>query len=167
MYAIRKADLPLIGSSYNFVGASHADVAVSIYFVEMQPGRGAPLHEHPYDEVLTMHEGRARLVVGDEIREASPGDIVVVKAHTPHGFVNIGEGVLKQLDIHLSPRFQQTNLEPTATSLRAKLPRPSPVASEEQRAARRAGARARPGPSNPNPQRSSHRRTARWRCRSS
>lgn len=113
MYAIRKSDLPLIGSSYNFVGADHSDVAVSIYFVEMQPGRGAPLHVHPYDEILTMHEGRARVVVGDEIREAGPGDIVVVKANTPHGFINIGEGVLKQLDIHLSSRFQQKNLEST------------------------------------------------------
>ena len=127
MYSIRKADLPLIGSSYNFVGADHKDVAVSIYFVEMQPGRGAPLHVHPYDEILTMHEGRARVVVGDEIREAGPGDILVVKARTPHGFVNIGEGVLKQMDVHLSPRFQQKNLEPTETSLKAKLPLPVPV----------------------------------------
>src|SRR5262249_23385434 len=52
MYAIRKADLPLIGSSYNFVGADHQNVAVSVYLAEMEPGRGAPLHIHEYDEVL-------------------------------------------------------------------------------------------------------------------
>ena len=116
MYAIHKADLPLIGSSYNFVGADHQDVAVSVYFVEMEPGRGAPLHIHEYDEILITMEGRARAVVGNEVRESGPGDILVVKALTPHGFVNIGDGMLKQIDIHTSPRFKQENLEPTETS---------------------------------------------------
>jgi len=122
MYAIRKTDLPFIGSSYNFVGADHADVAVSIYLIEAQPGRGAPLHIHEYDEVVVIQEGRSRLVVGNEIKEAGPGDILVVKARTPHGFMNIGESVLKQVDVHLSPRFKQQNLEPTEVSKKAGLP---------------------------------------------
>ena len=122
MYASRKTDLPLIGSSYNFIGADHQDVAISFYLVEMEPGRGAPLHIHEYDEVLITVEGRARAVVGDETREAGPGDILVVKAGTPHGFVNIGGTVLKQIDIHTSPRFKQQNLEPTETSKKAGLP---------------------------------------------
>src|SRR5262244_1493708 len=122
MYAVKKTDLPLIGSSYNFVGADHQNVAVSVYLVEMEPGRGAPLHIHEYDEVLITVEGRARAVVGDEIREASAGVILVVKARTPHGFVSIGDGVLKQIDIHTSPRFKQENLEPTEVSRRAGLP---------------------------------------------
>jgi hypothetical protein len=37
MHAVRKEDLPLIGSSYNFVGAEHGDVAISIFLVEAQP----------------------------------------------------------------------------------------------------------------------------------
>lgn len=122
MYAIRKADLPLIGSSYNFVGAEHQNVAVSIYLLEMQPGRGAPLHMHEYDEIVIVQEGRSRFVAGNEIREAAAGDILVVKAHTPHGFVNIGDQVLKQVDVHVNPRFQQRNLEPTETSMKAGLP---------------------------------------------
>ena len=121
---IRKQDLPFIGSSYNFVGADQGNVGISIYFVEAQPGRGAPLHVHEYDEIMTMHEGVSRLVLGDTIREAVVGDIVVIKAGTPHGFVNIGDGVLKQVDVHVSPRFKQTNLQPTKTSLRANLPLP-------------------------------------------
>lgn len=128
MYAIRKTDLPLIGSSYNFVGADHQGVPMSVYFVEMEPGRGAPLHTHEYDEVLITIEGRARAVVGDDVREAGPGDIVVVKAGTPHGFVNIGDGVLKQIDIHSSSRFKQENLESTEVSRKVGLP-PKPSAS--------------------------------------
>jgi mannose-6-phosphate isomerase-like protein (cupin superfamily) len=61
-------------------------------------------------------------VIGDVIRETQPGDILVVKARTPHGFINAGSGVLKQLDIHVSPRFQQELVDPTEMSRRADLP---------------------------------------------
>jgi mannose-6-phosphate isomerase-like protein (cupin superfamily) len=122
MHAVRKTDLPLIGSSYNFVGADHENVAISMFLVEAQSGRGAPLHLHEYDEIVFVQEGRSRFVVGDEVREAVAGDILVVKAHTPHGFINIGNEVLKQVDIHVSPHFQQQNLEPTEAAIRAGLP---------------------------------------------
>jgi mannose-6-phosphate isomerase-like protein (cupin superfamily) len=71
-----------------------------------------------------MQEGRSRLVIGDDIHEAVPGEIIVIKAGTPHGFINCGETILRQLDIHLSPRFKQQNLEPTELSRRAALPQP-------------------------------------------
>lgn len=122
MHAVRKEDLPLIGISYNFVGAEQGDVAISIFLVEAPPGRGAPLHFHDYDEIVLLQEGQSRFVIGDVIRETRPGDILVVKARTPHGFVNAGSGVLKQLDIHVSPRFQQELVEPTQMSRRAGLP---------------------------------------------
>lgn len=122
MHIVRKQDLPLIGSSYNFVGADHADVAVSVFLVEAKPGRGAPLHCHDYDEVVLVQEGSSRMVAGDEIRDTRPGDIVVIKAGTPHGFVNIGTDILRQTDIHLSPSFKQTNLAPTEASRAARLP---------------------------------------------
>src|SRR6201987_5353436 len=93
-----KEQLPLIGNSYNFVGADQGDVAISMFLVEAQPGRGAPLHCHEYDEVVLVQEGQSRFVTGDEVRDASPGDILVVKAGTPHGFVNVGQGILRQTD---------------------------------------------------------------------
>lgn len=126
MYTVRKTDLPLMGSSYNFVGADHQNLAISVYLVEAQPGRGAPLHTHEYDEIAFVQEGRARIVVGGESRDVGPGDIVVIKARTPHGFVNIGEAVLKQMDVHVNPIFKQENLEPTEFSNKAGLP-PKPT----------------------------------------
>jgi len=122
MHIIRREELPLIGSSYNFVGADHADVSVSIFLVEAEPGRGASLHCHEYDEIVLVQEGSSRIVVGDEIRDTQAGDILVIKAGTPHGFVNTGMGILRQTDIHLSPRFKQSNLAPTQTSRAAGLP---------------------------------------------
>jgi mannose-6-phosphate isomerase-like protein (cupin superfamily) len=122
MHAVRKEDLPLIGISYNFVGAEQGDVAISMFLVEAPPGRGAPLHVHEYDEIVLLQEGQSRFVIGDVIRETQSGDILVVKARTPHGFINAGSGVLKQLDIHVSPRFQQELVDPTEMSRRADLP---------------------------------------------
>jgi len=122
MHAVRKEDLPFIGSSYNFVGADQGAVAVSIFIIEAQPGRGAPLHFHEYDEIVLVLEGESRFVIGDTVRDAHPGDILVVKARTPHGFINAGTGILKQYDIHVNPRFRQENIEPTETSRKAGLP---------------------------------------------
>ena len=122
MHFVRKEELPLVGSSYNFVGADQGDVAVSLFLVEAQPGRGAPLHYHDYDEIILIQEGISRLVAGEEVREARANDVIVIKAGTPHGFVNIGAGVLRQTDIHVSPHFRQKNLAPTATSRHAGLP---------------------------------------------
>jgi len=119
---IRKEDLPFIGSSYRFAGEDHANVGISIFLVEAKPGHGAPLHCHEYDEIILIQEGISRIVAGDEVREASAGEIIVVKAGTPHGFVNTGSGVLRQTDIHLAPQFKQTNLDPTQTSRAAGLP---------------------------------------------
>ena len=58
-----------------------------------------------------MLEGRAMVTLGNEQREANAGGIVVVPANTPHRFVNSGETVLRQIDIHSSPKFIQANLE--------------------------------------------------------
>jgi mannose-6-phosphate isomerase-like protein (cupin superfamily) len=128
MHVIRKDDLPRIGSSYNFVGADQENVDVSIYFVEADVGRGAPLHRHAYDEIVIIQEGRSRFVSGDLIHEAGPGEILIVKANTPHGFLNVGDETLKQIDIHMSSRFVQENLESTEASLQAQLPLPERVA---------------------------------------
>jgi quercetin dioxygenase-like cupin family protein len=124
MHLIQKENLPFIGSSYNFVGAEQGNVGTSMFLVEAKPGQGAPLHFHDYDEIVIVQEGKSRFVVGDEIQDAVPGNILVVKARTPHGFINSGEGLLKQIDIHESPRFKQQSLEPTETSRRANLPLP-------------------------------------------
>jgi mannose-6-phosphate isomerase-like protein (cupin superfamily) len=77
---VRKEDLPLIGISYNFVGADQGDVAISMFLVEAPPGQGAPLQVHEYDEVVLVQEGRSRFVISDAIREAGPGEILVVRA---------------------------------------------------------------------------------------
>jgi|SRR5215471_14188886 len=101
--------LPFIGMSYEFHGEKQGS-PFSAYIVNAKPGQGPPLHTHPYVEVAFTLEGHATITVGEETREVNGGDIVVIPANTPHRFVNSGEGVLRQIDVHASPSFIQTNL---------------------------------------------------------
>ena len=110
MHRIRQQDLPLVGSSHQFVGADNGDAGVSVFLFNGKPGSGPRPHRHPYDEVQFIQEGRGRYVVNGETFEAGAGDIFVIKAGEVHSFTNIGDGPLVQLDIHLSPRFIQENL---------------------------------------------------------
>ena len=101
--------LPFVGMSAEFVGETHG-APVSAYIVNAQPGQGPPLHTHPYVEIAFTLEGTATITVGEEEREVTAGGIVVIPANTPHRFVNSGDSILRQIDIHASPRFIQTNL---------------------------------------------------------
>jgi len=102
--------LPFAGMSYEFHGEKQG-APISAYLVTAKPGQGPPLHTHPYVEVAFTIEGSATITVANEQREVQAGGIVVIPANTPHRFVNSGSDVLRQIDIHASPKFIQTNLE--------------------------------------------------------
>jgi quercetin dioxygenase-like cupin family protein len=102
--------LPFVGMSYEFVGEKQG-APFSAYIVKAKPRQGPPLHTHPYVEVAFTLEGSATITVGNETHEVNAGGVVVIPANTPHRFVNSGNTILRQIDIHASPRFIQTNLK--------------------------------------------------------
>jgi quercetin dioxygenase-like cupin family protein len=114
MHRVRQHDLPFVGSSHNFVGAEQGDVGISAFLFDGGPGSGPGPHRHPYDEVQFIRAGRGRYVVDGREFEAGPGDILVIKAGEVHSFTCIGDERLVQVDVHLSPRFIQENLDPAA-----------------------------------------------------
>ena len=109
MSFISLEQLPFVGMSHEFVGQTQG-APFSAYIVNAKPGQGPPLHKHPYVEVAFTLEGCATITIGDETREVKAGGIVVIPAHTRHRFVNSGDTTLRQIDIHASPNFIQTNL---------------------------------------------------------
>jgi quercetin dioxygenase-like cupin family protein len=109
MSFINLEQLPFVGMSHEFHGEKEG-APFSAYIVDAKPGQGPPLHTHPYVEVAFTIEGCATITVGDEAREVKAGGIVVIPAGTPHRFVNSGDTVLRQIDVHASPKFIQTNL---------------------------------------------------------
>src|SRR3954464_8300687 len=101
--------LPLAGMSHEFHGEKQG-APFSAYIVAAKPGQGPALHTHPYVEVAFTIEGSATITVGEETREVNAGGVVVIPAGTPHRFVNSGDTILRQIDVHASPTFIQTNL---------------------------------------------------------
>lgn len=85
------------------------DITLIRYVTEIV-GEGPKLHVHPYDEIFTIQEGRARFTVGDQTIDAEAGDVLLGPANVPHGYQNLGPGRLDSLDIHLSPEWIQFNL---------------------------------------------------------
>lgn len=102
---IAKDELPHSTIAHKLEGYRYGDVNVSFFLVDSPPGSGAGLHKHPYEEIFVVQEGTAMFTAGDDIIEASGGQIVVVPAGVPHKFVNSGARRLRQINIHSSERF--------------------------------------------------------------
>jgi mannose-6-phosphate isomerase-like protein (cupin superfamily) len=111
MDVINQSQLPFVGMSHEFVGSDHGGLGISFFLVIGQPGRGPRLHKHDYDEVVYVMEGRSKWTVGDQERDATAGDVLIVRAGVPHKFVDTGDGPLRQIDIHLNAAFETVWLE--------------------------------------------------------
>jgi quercetin dioxygenase-like cupin family protein len=104
MSVISQDGLPISAGSRELEGRDHG-VGVSLIFVDAPPGGGPSQHKHAYEEIFVLLEGEATFTLGDEERVAHAGEIVIASRETPHAFVNSGSGPLRQIDIHVSPRF--------------------------------------------------------------
>lgn len=102
---VDKRDLPHSGNSHEFEGYSHGDASVSFIWVDMPPGAGVRLHRHSYKEIFIVQEGQATYTVGSARLDVRAQQVVIVPAGVAHGFVNSGAGMLRQIDIHLSPKI--------------------------------------------------------------
>ena len=102
---VNKDELQDSGSTSEFEGYQYGDTGVSFILVDMQPGEGVRLHQHPYQEIFILQEGVATYTVGTTTLEARAGQIIIAAADMHHKFVNSGEGKLRQVDIHLRKRF--------------------------------------------------------------
>jgi len=89
-----------------FVGADHGGVPASFILDRSEPGGGPALHRHAYDEVWIVQEGHATFTAGDRTLEAGPGNVVIVRAGTPHRFTNTGTTPMRMVCIHASSRMQ-------------------------------------------------------------
>jgi mannose-6-phosphate isomerase-like protein (cupin superfamily) len=98
-------ELPSTATARELVGADHGGTGVCLIFVDAPPGHGPSLHRHPYEEVFVVQEGEATFVADGQERVVGAGKVVIVPAGVAHSFVNSGDAPLRQLDIHVSPRF--------------------------------------------------------------
>jgi quercetin dioxygenase-like cupin family protein len=63
-HIINKDELPNSGNTSELEGYLYGNTDVSIILVDMQPGEGVRLHQHPYQEIFILQEGLATYTVG-------------------------------------------------------------------------------------------------------
>ena len=71
-----------------------------------QPGYVAPVHSHPYMEILHILDGVAEVWVdGREEQKVTlrKGDTIAIPPEVPHSFRVVGDEVLRLLGTHASP----------------------------------------------------------------
>jgi mannose-6-phosphate isomerase-like protein (cupin superfamily) len=98
-------ELPGSARGRQFDGAAHG-AQMSFILALNPPGSGPALHRHPYEETFIIEEGTVRFTVGEHQLEATGGDVVVVPAGVPHGFVNVGPAPMRSINVHPVARMQ-------------------------------------------------------------
>lgn len=102
---LNRDKLPHDENTYEFEGIRFQETEVSFIWVDMLPGGNIRLHKHPYKEIFIIQEGVATFTVGQTTLEAHTGQIIIVPAGVPHKFMNLSDGPLRQIDIHVSKQF--------------------------------------------------------------
>ena len=72
-----------------------------------QPGYVAPMHSHPYLEILHILDGVAEAwVEGQEDRKVllKKGDTIALPPNVPHSFRVVGDQAMRLLGTHASPQ---------------------------------------------------------------
>jgi quercetin dioxygenase-like cupin family protein len=72
-----------------------------------QPGYVAPMHSHPYLEILHILDGTAEAWVEgkeDEKVLLKTGDTIALPPNLPHSFRVVGNEAMRLLGTHVSPR---------------------------------------------------------------
>jgi mannose-6-phosphate isomerase-like protein (cupin superfamily) len=79
----------------------------SMWEGRQRPGSEPPLHVHyTNDETFVVLEGKLRILVGDEIYDASPGDVVFVPRGVPHAF-KVKSDVVQALTVCTPAGFEE------------------------------------------------------------
>ena len=112
MQVIRLADTEVVkfgpDATYQLIlGDDEGTTPIRTGIQTSQPGYVAPVHSHPYLEVLYVLEGVAEAWIDGRENEKvrlEKGDTVALPPNVPHSFRVVGNQVLQTLGIHASPK---------------------------------------------------------------
>lgn len=88
---------------FPLVGDGETPVRTGIQVSE--PGYVAPMHWHPYEELLFVVEGETEVWLAGGEADAlrmTEGDCVALPANVPHSFRTVGDRRMRLLGIHVS-----------------------------------------------------------------
>ena len=76
----------------------------SIRYFEIPPGGKSSLDQHAHDHGIYVLKGRGRVLMGSELTEVTPGDIIYIPPQEHHQFTNNGAEPLGMLCVVAPPR---------------------------------------------------------------
>lgn len=88
------------------VGDNAGSTPVRTGIQTAQPGYAAPVHSHPYIEILHILDGAAEAWIDGRPESRvvlRKGDTIAVPPETPHAFRVVGDETLRLLGTHVSP----------------------------------------------------------------
>ena len=126
MQVIRLADTEVVkfgpDATYQLIlGDDEGTTPVRTGIQTSQPGYVAPVHSHPYMEILHILDGTAEAWIDgrDESKvRLEKGDTIALPANVPHSFRVVGDQVLRLLGTHVSPKGIVTYKDGRATDAR-------------------------------------------------
>jgi mannose-6-phosphate isomerase-like protein (cupin superfamily) len=103
-----RADFPRLGSRY-LIRSSQTDDRFSLIEHTIPPrALAAPVHTHQdEDEYSFVLSGRMGAMIGEEVVEAGPGDLVIKPRGIPHAFWNAGDEEVRLLELISPGQFDQ------------------------------------------------------------
>ena len=112
MQVIRLADTEVVkfgpDATYQLIiGDDEGSTPVRTGIQTAEPGYVAPVHQHPYVEILHILDGAAEAWLEGRESEAVTlrrGDTMAIPPDTPHAFRVVGSETLRLLGTHASPK---------------------------------------------------------------
>ena len=90
------------------VSARNGATQLCIFEQWLAPAAGAPTHEHPVEEVLTIIAGEAEMWIDEKQMVLTGGQSLIVPARRKHGFRNVGSATLHMHAVLASSVFEGT-----------------------------------------------------------
>jgi quercetin dioxygenase-like cupin family protein len=73
-----------------------------------EKGKGADMHAHPEEQIIYVLSGRARVTLGDEGYEVTPGDVSYHPSNVPHSIVALEDLTVLSIKRLVDPIYQAT-----------------------------------------------------------
>lgn len=91
---------------YTMSARPQAATDVEVRYFELAPGGYSSLEKHAYAHMIVVLRGKGKALVGDQVFEISPFDLVHVPPEVPHRWINEGDepfGFLCPVDAERDP----------------------------------------------------------------
>ena len=102
-------DIPSESPRPGVARKAYATEALMLVRNVLEEGLEVRPHEHDFDQLVHIVEGRCDFFIGDVPHALGPGDLLLVPAHAEH-YADVTEGPCVNIDFFLPPRADYAHL---------------------------------------------------------